>query len=310
MKLAPLLAAVAALLVASAASASRVNPVSVEASSYYPPEDGFQYTAKQASDGKLATAWVEGDEGSGLGSWIKVHLDAPRMITGVKIWGGLWYSYDFWTRANRPKTLEVKFSDGSIETIELQDKMEAQTLTFQKPHQTRDVRIRIKAIYTGNPWFDTAISEIQLLDTEGDAHVQPAGFTFSSKLPDDGDGNYNPDNMLDGVADSMWCEGNAEGDGAGEWVEVNFGTSKQVSQVSLINGVGGNLGAWMKSNRATKATLTFSDGSSEQVSLKNSFAMQTVNFSSRQTSKVRVTVDEIYKGKEYNDLCISELYFK
>lgn len=310
MKLLIPLFSAATMLVATSAGAARVKPVSVEASSAYPPEGGVTYNAKQATDGKVATAWIEGDEGSGLGSWMKLGVPAGTKLTGIKMWPGLWVSYDFWTRANRPKTIEVKFSDGSTEMLELEDKMEAQVLKFAKARDTSEVRIRVKAIYNGNTWFDTAISEVQLLDTNDDAFAPPKGFAFSSKLPDDGDGNYNPVNLADGVTDSMWCEGNKEGDGTGEWIEVEFGGSRNVSKVSLVNGVGGHLGAWMKSNRATKATLTFSDGSKHPIELKNSFTAQTISFPSKMTSKVRITVDEVYKGKEYNDMCFSEMYFQ
>jgi hypothetical protein len=66
----------------------------------------------------------------------------------------------------------------------------------------------------------------------------------------------------------------------------------------------------MNSNRATKATLTFSDGSTHAVVIKNSASLQKVEFPSKTTSSVRVTFTEVYRGKEYNDLCISELYFR
>jgi len=310
MKPSLLVVAAGALLVGSAASAARVKATKVEASSYYPPEDGVTYMPKNVTDGKLVTSWVEGEEGSGLGSWIKLHVPAGTKLEGIKVWGGLWASYDYWTRAPRPKQLEFKFADGTTETMDLEDKMEAQTFMFKKAHDTSEVRVRIKAIYNGTTWFDAAISEIQLIDVKQPEHVEPKGFQVSSKLPDDGDGNYNPNNVMDGVADSMWCEGSQDGDGKGEWIEVDFGGPKKVSQLSMINGVGGNLSAWKKSNRATRATLTFSDGSTAQVDIKDFFLMQKASFPARQTSKVRITFDEITKGAEYNDLCVSELYFK
>ncbi len=290
--------------------AARVKPAGVTASSYYPPESGVTYIPKNAMDGKLSTSWIEGEEGSGLGSWIKFDVPAGTKLEGVRIWGGIWSSYDYWTRAPRPKQLEFKFADGSTELHDLTDKMEAQSIVFKKAHETSDVRIRIKAIYNGTTWNDAAISEIQLLDGGAESHAEPKSFAYSSKLADDGDGNYKPENMLDGVADSMWCEGNQGGDGTGEWVEVTFGGTKSVSSMTLINGVGGDVGAWKKSNRTTKATLSFSDGSKEVVTLKNFFLPQTVSFPQKSTSKVRVTFTEVFKGSEYNDLCVSELYFK
>lgn len=298
------------MLLAAQADAGRVKAVKVEASSSYPPEGGVSYYPKHASDGKLSTSWVEGEEGSGLGSWVKLHVPSGTKIEGVKVWAGLWASYDYWTRAARPKQLEFKFSDGTTETMDLADKMEAQELIFAKAHDATDVRVRIKAIYNGTTWFDSAISEIQFIDAGPDDFVAPKAFKVSSKLPDDGDGNYKPENVRDGIADSMWCEGSKDGDGTGEWIEVEFGGSKDVSKMTLINGVGGSSTAWKKSNRSTKATLTFSDGSTESVSLKNFFLPQTVSFPSRSTTKVRVTFDEVFKGAEYNDMCVSELYFK
>lgn len=294
----------------TAGAAGRVGPKTVEASSAYPTENGVSYDASKSTDGKLATAWVEGEEGSGLGSWLKIHVDGDQELTGVRIWGGLWSSYDFWTRANRPKSLEFKFEDGSTEVHELEDNMEAQTLTFSKPRASGSVRIRIKSVYNGNTWFDTAISEVQLIGSRKPDFREPTGFQVSSKLADDGDGNYNPSNLTDGVLDSMWCEGSEEGDGTGEWIEYSFGSAVPVSSMTALVGVGGNLGAWMKSNRATAARLTFSDGSTHNVDLKNSAALQSVSFPAKTTRSVKLTFTEVYQGKDYNDLCISELYFR
>jgi hypothetical protein len=298
---------VAALL---SVGAARVEVGEVEASSAYPPEDGIRYDAKMAVDGRLSTSWVEGEDGSGLGSWLRVAPKEQGQIAGLRIWAGLWSSYDFWTRANRPKTIEVKFDDGTTEVLELADKMEAQTLMFAKPHAAGSVRIRVKAIYNGNTWFDTAISEVQLIGVGSPDFVEPTGYAVSSQLPDDGDGNYKPENMTDGVLDSMWCEGSKDGDGTNEFIEVKFAKATSVSSVSLVNGVGGHLPSWMNSNRATKARLTFSDGSSQEIVVKNSASLQTISFQATTTSSVRLTFTEVYKGKEYNDLCVSELYFR
>lgn len=305
----PALLAILAVL-STTALASRVDITEVEASSDYPPEDGIRYDAKMSTDGKLATSWIEGEEGSGLGSWLMLHNAGNAELSGIRIWGGLWSSYDFWTRANRPKTLEVKFDDGSTETLTLEDKMEAQNLMFSKPRRSTKVRLKIKEVYSGNTWFDTAISEVQLLSPSGPDYRQPSAYAYSSKLADDGDGNYKPENMTDGVLDSMWCEGSAEGDGTGEWVEFQFGSPVSIQSLSMVNGVGGNLKAWMNSNRATKGKLTFSDGSSHEIDIKNTATSQRISFPAKETSSVRLTFTEVYRGKEYNDLCVSELYFK
>ena len=87
-------------------AAGRVDPSDVEASSVYPPEDGVRYDAKMAFDGRLSTSWVEGEEGSGLGSWLKVQVPNQQEHTRLPIWGWLWTSYNYCTRTN-----ECEFSN-------------------------------------------------------------------------------------------------------------------------------------------------------------------------------------------------------
>lgn len=300
--------AVAALAICMPAMAATVKPSSLSASSSFPPEDGVTYDAKNAADDKLATAWVEGEPGS-AGAFITLDLGGSKQITGLKVWGGLWASYKFWESGNRPKEIEVKFSDESTETFELADEMKVQEVKFKKPVSTSSVRVRIKSVYSGSAWTDTGFSEIHVVDASPDSFAPIASFNASSTLPDDDDGNYGTDNLTDGMADSMWCEG-SDGDGTGEWIEFNFKGSKSVSKLSMINGIGSSVKVFFKGNKATKGTLTFADGSTEQITIKPSIMPQTISFAPRTTNKVKLTFTEVKKGTEFNDLCVSEAYFE
>jgi len=95
----------------------------------------------------------------------------------------------------------------------------------------------------------------------------------------------------------------------GEWVDVSFGGKEQIGKMQLFNGIGTSMVVWFKGNRAEGATLTFDDGSKQSVVLKNTFKEQEVVFTPVTTSSVRVTFDKVARGKEFNDLCISELTF-
>lgn len=298
------------LLAATSAQAARLPVASATSSSNYPEEEGVRYEAKQAHDGKVGTAWVEGEEGSGLGSWVELDLGGEKTVSKIKVWGGMWYSGEYWSRANRPKDIEVKFSDGSTQTFQLGNEMKAFEFTLKKPVKTSSVRVKISSIHSGTTWHDTAISEIQVFDEAAEA-IPLAGFSASSVLAADGDGTYEGANVADGLADTMWCEGNKDGDGTGEWLEVKLGGSKSVSGMTIINGMGSSMGVYMKGNRGKAVTLTFSDGSTEKVALKPvMFMAQDVTFPAHTTSSVKLSFDEIVKGKEYNDLCVSELVLK
>jgi len=296
-------------LFSTSAFAGKLTPAAVSASSNYPEEGGISYTPERLSDGKVSTSWVEGDKGSGLGAWTEIDLGGEKSVQKVKIWGGLWYSADYWKRANRPKEIEFEYSDGSKDTFTLKDEMKVQEFVLPAVRKTSKVKLKIRGIYDGTTWLDTAISEVQFFDTEADGAIGVRAVTSSSTLPADADGNYDPNNASDGINDTMWCEGNKAGDGTGDWLEFQLPSSQSVSKLTLINGIGTSMPFWMKANRATAATLTFSDGSTEAIAIKNSMLSQTISFPAHTTSKVRISFTTVAKGKEFNDLCISEAAF-
>ncbi|MCK6505332.1 discoidin domain-containing protein [Myxococcota bacterium] len=300
----------AGLTLLAPAALARTLPVKdVSASSAHSDDSGVSYEAASIKDRKQSTAWFEGDSGSGLGAWVEVQLDGSQTVTGFRVWNGYWLTYDMWQRNNRAKEIEVLLSDGSQHDFTLSDEMKPQDIRFPKAVTTSSVKIRIKGIYKGTTFNDTALSELQVFNDEAESFVLPAGFTASSTYPADNDGDYEPDNLVDGVLDSMWCEGNKAGDGVGEWVEFDLGGSKKVSSLVMNNGNAYGFSSFMNANSATSATLTFSDGSKQQITIKPSMMDQTISFSPKTTSTVRITFDAIRKGKEFNDLCISEAHF-
>ena len=291
---------------ASTAHGAQIDVAGATASSSYPAAEGVSYDPKLVFDGKASSAWVEGDEGSGMGAWVELSLPAEREVARVKVWGGMWYSAEQWERSNRPKQLELSFSDGSTHMVDLPDNQAMVDVSLPKPVKTSSVKLKIKGIHNGTTWADTAISEVQLFDTSPDGPAVRS-VTASSTAPNDGE-SYEASRVADGLSDTMWCEGNKEGDGNGEWLELTLGAKEQVSKLYLINGIGTSMVFWFKGNRAESATLTFDDGSTQKVAVKNTFKKQEIALQPVSTSKVKITFGDIVKGKEFNDLCISEAY--
>lgn len=286
-----------------ALAGSPIAVKSVSASSHY-TESG-NYEPERVADGKQGTAWVEGDAGAGLGAWVELDLGGEHTVDSLRIWAGDWYNDTSWNRANRPKELEVKLSDGTTEIHTLKDAREVQEIPLGGK-KTSTVRLRLKSTYSGSTWPDTGISEVQVIG-DGALPGHSATISASSNAPADGDGTYVAANVVDQISDSMWCEGDA-GDGAGQSLTFDFGKAVPVSKLTLINGIGTSLPLWMKANRATKATLAFDSGA-QTVELKPSFRPVTVSFTPVTTRKVTVTFDTVVKGAEYNDLCVSEAWF-
>jgi hypothetical protein len=303
--------AIAILLCAltGTADAANLNIAEATASSTEPESNGVSYEAKNLKDSKRSTVWVEGESGSGLGSWVQLDLDGTQTVHGIRLWNGNWYTRDFWERHNRIKEIVVTFSDGSTQRFTLKDEMVPEEIRFPSPVQTSSVKIQIKGIYNGSTFNDTCLSEVQVFDNAPEQNVSAASFESSSIYPADVDGSYEPERMQDTLLDTMWCEGDA-GDGMGQWVQMNLGGNKNVSSLVIRNGNADSFAMSMKSNRATGATLTFSDGSTRAITLKASALEQVIDFGSRNTSSVRLTVTEVKPGTEFNDLCISEAYVR
>ncbi len=309
------LALVTGLLLASTALARpiKVSSDQISASSEYPETEGVSYEAKYAADNKLSNVWIEGGAGSGLGEHVEFDLGGEKSIQGFRIWNGNWYSPDFWQRHNRIKEIEAIFSDGTKQSFTLKDEMAAETVMFGKSVTTSTLRLKIKSIYGGSTFPETAISEVQILDGQPDDFWRPVGATASTTYPADADGNYDASNIWDHMVDSMWCE-NVPGDGANEWVEVDLGSTRKVSKLTLHNGNAYSISTNMKSNQATQATLKFDDGSTEVLTLKTMPTPQIFTFASRNTQKVRITMNTVKRGvnpddPSLNDLCLSEARF-
>lgn len=282
----------------------------VTSSSSYPEEKGRTYEGKNVKDQKLSTAWFEGIDGGGLGSWIQLDLGAPQTVSGIRIWNGDWITADLWKRQNRMMDIEVETSDGTKYPFKLKDVMAVETLNFPTTVTTSSIRIRFKSIYRGSTFNDTGISEIQVLDPSPSLTVPIAGYSASSTYPADSDGTYGPENLGDGMIDSLWCE-NAKTDGTGEWVQFTFTSSHTLQNMIIRNGNTSNLQLFMSGSHASTLTLTYSDGTTQQYPVKASINDQLIPLGGKSTSTVKVTVTGVQKGQDTanTDLCFSEVSF-
>lgn len=291
------------------ALAARVEVKGASASSEYADDKGG-YAAKKAVDGKASTGWAEGDKSNGPGQYVDLDLGGEKEVAEIKFWGGNWFSASSWKQTMRPNEIELTFSDGSSEKLNLPDEQKAYTHKLGKPVKTSTIKVTIRSVHTAGAAFaDTTISEIQVFDTSPSTMAGVASVSASSTAKADADGDYEPINLVDGIGDTMWCEGNAKSDGSGEWVEWKLKNKQQISKLTLNNGIGTSLPFFMKGNRLATGTLQFGDGSSQSITVKNSMLPQTIAFTPVTTDSVKLVMDTVAKGKEFDDLCLSEAYF-
>lgn len=297
----------ALLLVTAASFASTVKVASWSASSTAAAGESQNYEPTNLGDGKQSTVWVEGEDAAGLGSWISADLGGEKTISGLTVWGSNWYNTEYWGHYNRPKTMVLEFSDGSTEELTLQDQYAPQVLSLKAPKATSTVKLRVKGVYAGKG-VDTAISEVRFTDTAAGSTVPIASANASSFTAADADGDYDAGNAADGITDSMWCEGNKKTDGTGEWLDLSLGKKTTVSSLKIRNGAGFSAELFKKVNRPATATVSFSDGSSETITLKDMPFEQTIPLSSSHTTdRIKISFTSVKKGTDYDDLCVSDI---
>ena len=290
------------------AHAAPVKIAGVEAKSYY-NEGGASYHPDNAKDGKTSP-WYEGDSGNGVGSWIEVDLGGERRVTRVQAFAGDWTNRTRWTQANRPAELEIRWSDGSTDIWALADEWKVQTFAPSSPKTTSKIRFKLNSIHSGTAFPDTAISEILVFDDQPGAQNLAKSAQASSEFPDDGDGSYVALQASDGLRDTMWCEGAADGDGAGEWVEFELRERFPVKGLQICAGMCASLGIHKKGNAPTTMTAEFADGKTQQFTLKDFPLPQKVTFEvPHVTDKVKLKIDKVRAGSEFNDACISDVAF-
>ena len=297
------------LTLMSTSFAKEIPIASVDVSSYRAPEHGSKYDASQLYDSKSVTAWIENDEGSGLGSWFEVTLKESADITSLQLWNGYWYSFNEWDYHNRIAKLEVSFEDGSKETFDLSNDKKVETVTFAKAHTGTKVKIRVGKVHSGSAYADRiAVSEIKFFDKSAD-DFHRATITASSTLPEDNDGSYTGNNLQDGLKDTPWCEG-AGGTGEGTTLKYDFGKSVDISSLNIVNGNGTDFKLFMAYGSIKTAELAFDDGSTQSVAFKPSLMPNTVSLTPVTSQKVTVTLKEIKPGGKVEDTCLSELKFQ
>ena len=292
----------------SFASAKEIPIASIDASSYRAPDSSSKYDPSQLMDGKSVTAWVENDEGSGLGSWFEVQLKESATITSLKLWNGYWYSFNEWDYNNRMAKVEISFEDGSKEVFELDDNKKVEDIKFAKPHTGKSFKIRVAKVHSGSAYAErTAVSEIKVYDDSPDTfHV--AKIKASSTLPEDNDGSYSTLNLQDNLKDTPWCEG-AKGIGAGEKLTYTFDSAKEISKFDMINGNGTDFKLFMAYGSVKTLKLTFDNGKSQSIVVKPSLMKQTQSVEPVTTKSITVELVDVKEGKTVQDTCISELRF-
>lgn len=141
-------------------------PRTFRASSALAANGKNNYQAHLVHDFDLETAWVEGEDGHGIGSVleISVAMQSPLNIHTITIYNGYCKSLDVWRKNSRVKRLKVHANGQSLGTFVLEDTYFGQAFSIPPQYSSEggmlELRFEILEVYPGTHYADTAISEI------------------------------------------------------------------------------------------------------------------------------------------------------
>lgn len=136
---------------------------SANASSVYSGDDLGKHGPENMYDGNLRTNWTENASGNGVGESTTFYFDDTYALKELRIYIGSHFNEGVYRQNCRPKVITLAFSDGSTESISLEDSYDEQIIAFDQYHYTNYVKLTIDDIYTGTQYLDTAIAELDFV---------------------------------------------------------------------------------------------------------------------------------------------------
>lgn len=122
---------------------------------------------------------------------------------------------------------------------------------------------------------------------------------------------YHPNYAMDGDPTSAWNEG-AETSGAGEWIKIPITKQEGLSSLTLrmMNGYQKSESLFQSNTRAkTIQVKLLPGGQSQNSTLEDKMDWQEISIALTADSveAIELTILDVYEGKKYKDLCLSEI---
>jgi len=143
--------------------AIQVRPRAASASSILEASNTRDYRATNLLDGDLATAWNEGVPGPGIGEWVRLEFSRPLVLDRLELANGYQQDADRFYANGRVKSLELVYSSGATQLVELLDEMGYQKIE-PAVRETEWIELVIVSVYPGRAWDDTALSEVRVYE--------------------------------------------------------------------------------------------------------------------------------------------------
>lgn len=128
-------------------------------------------------------SWVEGEDGSGIGTVITINFKNSVEIQTFYIKNG-YGDFKHYYENNRVRNLSCSFQKRGGVSINLEDRPGFQKVEFDTPIVTNKLVLTINDVYKGNKYDDTAITEISFDNWENLNHQELNSSIIAYRLDD------------------------------------------------------------------------------------------------------------------------------
>jgi hypothetical protein len=143
-----------------------VRPHAATASSSLPSTSTADFRPTNLLDGNVASAWIEGAAGGGVGEWVRMEFTDVVPLARIEIANGDQVDPSFFSGYERVKSLELQYSDGTKQVVQLLD---TQGLQVIEPDpavtETQWIKLTILSVYPTFTWANAALSEVRMYQT-------------------------------------------------------------------------------------------------------------------------------------------------
>ena len=151
----------------------------------------------------------------------------------------------------------------------------------------------------------------------------PKEVTGSSSLQTQNETTYAPENAHDLQYNTVWSEG-SKGNGIGEYLLYHFSAqAARITEINVVNGYVKSESLYYDNSRAKTIKVYINNKEKMILHLEDkisnqSFSVDTIGTLDRENWKelserpdwtIKFEITDIYPGRKYNDLVISEIYF-
>jgi hypothetical protein len=121
------------------------------------------FQATNLVDGDLATPWLEGANGAGLGEWVRFEFTQPLELARIEILNGYQKDEERFAGNPRVRLIMVEYSSGATQLVELSDLKDPQMIN-PTSEAVEWVKLAIVSVFPGDQWEDTALSEVRIYE--------------------------------------------------------------------------------------------------------------------------------------------------